>query len=461
MLVYTINKQGNKTLVYNINHGLKGDKGEAGPIGPQGLTGPQGTAATIRVGSVTSGVTPSVTNVGTENNAIFDFVLAKGETGETGPQGTAAGFGTPTATAHSVSSGADPSVTVSAEGPNVSKVFSFDFGIPAGVQGPTGPTGPQGPTGATGPTGPQGPTGPIGPTGPQGSTGAAAGFGTPIASATGLPVGSTPTASVSASGADTAKVFAFEFGIPAGSESWNIEVNYFTSSTMVLKAFKNNVAYSGTIFAYLTYGDGTTSTRTSNPMMLTASSGTITITSSEFSDIATVLADASKTNFYFEFQETFSGSIFYTVNYVRNGAGRDVWEFANICWNDDQSRIEFQVYKNGALYTEALKNVCSFDIKLYTVQGYFISGSATNINLYSNVYSVAFSSMPNINNNKAYAYRMGTVSLTEVSSGKVFCISSFYRDMPAASIASGENGFVTGDQVYTEIGNINTILQSI
>ena len=85
-----------------------------------------------------------------------------------------------------------------------------------GPAGPTGGTGPTGPTGNTGPTGPDGPTGPAGgtgPTGPAGSTGgtgpagAAAGFGTPTAS-TG-PIG------VSASGPNTAKVFAFT--IPAGA----------------------------------------------------------------------------------------------------------------------------------------------------------------------------------------------------------------------------------------------------
>lgn len=317
MLVYTISKGNNKSYVYDVYHGIQGPQGTQGVQGATGPQGATGTAATIEVGTVTSGTSASVINVGSSSAARFDFVIPKGDKGDQGPVGQSAGFGTPSAVASALPAGSTPTASVVASGDATQKVFDFSFGIPAGVQGPTGPTGPQGPTGATGPTGPQGPTGPTGPTGPQGSTGAAAGFGTPTASATGLPVGSTPTASVSASGADTAKVFAFEFGIPAGSDSWNIEVNYFTSNSMVLKAFKNNVAYSGTIFAYLTYGDGTTSQRTPNPLMLTASSGTITITSSEFSDIATVLADATKTNFYFEFQETFSSSIFYTLNYKR------------------------------------------------------------------------------------------------------------------------------------------------
>lgn len=86
---------------------------------------------------------------------------------------------------------------------------------PAGPQGETGPAGPAGPAGETGPAGPAGETGPAGPggetgpAGPTGPAGAAAGFGTPtisVGSGTG-----TPSATVTASGPDTAKVFAFAF----------------------------------------------------------------------------------------------------------------------------------------------------------------------------------------------------------------------------------------------------------
>lgn len=64
-----------------------------GSVGPQG---PAGKAATIQIGSVTSGVAPAVTNSGTETDAVLDFVLQqgpqgpqgpKGDTGEQGPQG--------------------------------------------------------------------------------------------------------------------------------------------------------------------------------------------------------------------------------------------------------------------------------------------------------------------------------------------------------------------------------------
>lgn len=55
--------------------------------GPQGEQGVQGEAATIRVGTVISGTVPEVTNSGTEQDAIFDFVLQQGPQGSRGPQG--------------------------------------------------------------------------------------------------------------------------------------------------------------------------------------------------------------------------------------------------------------------------------------------------------------------------------------------------------------------------------------
>lgn len=51
--------------------------------------------------------------------------------------GEAAGFGAPTASATSLTSGEQPTVSVSASGPNTAKVFDFQFGIPAGADGKT------------------------------------------------------------------------------------------------------------------------------------------------------------------------------------------------------------------------------------------------------------------------------------------------------------------------------------
>lgn len=58
-----------------------------------GLKGDKGDAATIQVGTVTAseaGSSPTITNSGTEQKAVFDFVLPRGETGPRGPAGPAA-----------------------------------------------------------------------------------------------------------------------------------------------------------------------------------------------------------------------------------------------------------------------------------------------------------------------------------------------------------------------------------
>lgn len=69
------------------NTGPQGPKGEPGAKGDTGAQGIPGQAATIQIGSVTNGDTISVTNSGSENAAILDFVLQRGEQGIQGPKG--------------------------------------------------------------------------------------------------------------------------------------------------------------------------------------------------------------------------------------------------------------------------------------------------------------------------------------------------------------------------------------
>ena len=96
--------------------GVKGDKGDAGATGPQGATGAKGDPgqnATVYIGTTSTGnpgTQASVYNSGTENNAVLNFTIPRGDTGATGA---------------------------------------------------TGPTGPTGSTGPAGPTGPQGPVGSV------------------------------------------------------------------------------------------------------------------------------------------------------------------------------------------------------------------------------------------------------------------------------------------------------------
>ena len=64
--------------------GATGETGPTGATGETGETGPTGPAATIRIGSVTTGdpgTEAEVTNSGTEEEAVFDFVIPRGEPG--------------------------------------------------------------------------------------------------------------------------------------------------------------------------------------------------------------------------------------------------------------------------------------------------------------------------------------------------------------------------------------------
>lgn len=110
----------------------------------QGPTGPQGPA-TVSVGTTTTsdgGTSATVTNSGSNQNVILDFVIPRGPTGPQGLQGT------------------------------------------QGATGPTGPQGLQGTQGATGPTGPQGLQGIQGATGPTGPDGSIAAYGEKYTEAT-------------------------------------------------------------------------------------------------------------------------------------------------------------------------------------------------------------------------------------------------------------------------------------
>lgn len=68
--------QTHASAVLGLVPGGKGDKGD------------KGDAATITVGTVTSGAAPAVTNVGTTSAAKFNFVLQKGDKGDKGDAGT-------------------------------------------------------------------------------------------------------------------------------------------------------------------------------------------------------------------------------------------------------------------------------------------------------------------------------------------------------------------------------------
>ena len=127
--------------------GLRGPQGSQGVPGASGYTPVKGTdyfdgsAATIEIGTVTSGVTASVSNVGTTTSAKFNFVLpigpqgSKGDSGYTPVKGTDYFDGSAaTIEIGTVTSGA--SAFVSNGGTATSAVLNFV--LPIGPEGPRG-----------------------------------------------------------------------------------------------------------------------------------------------------------------------------------------------------------------------------------------------------------------------------------------------------------------------------------
>ena len=128
----------------------RGDQGIQGETGPQGVPG---TAATITVGTVTTGAAGSqaaVNNIGTSSAAVLDFTIPRGDKGiqgETGPQGVPGNAATiAVGTVTTGAAGSQAAVNNS----GTSSAAVLDFTIPRGDQGIQGETGPQGPQGIQG-----------------------------------------------------------------------------------------------------------------------------------------------------------------------------------------------------------------------------------------------------------------------------------------------------------------------
>lgn len=163
--------------------GPKGDTGDPGPQGPageDGQPGPAGQAATITVGSTTTGspgTQAQVTNTGNQNAAIFNFTIPQGAQGPKGDPG------------------------------------------PQGEPGAKGDTGPQGEPGAKGDTGPQGEPGPQGvpgEQGPKGDTGETGPAGQPATITVGTTTTGEPGTEAQVTNSGTAQDAILNFTIPKG-----------------------------------------------------------------------------------------------------------------------------------------------------------------------------------------------------------------------------------------------------
>ena len=132
---------GDDVIWFNTLNG-KAYFGYTDPSGDQywvsiSVPGPEGKAATVAVGKTDTGVAGSsakVTNVGSANAAVFDFVIPQGAAGTNGTNGAAATIAVGTTTTLTPGS----SATVSNGGSSSAAVFNF--GIPQGAAGADGVT---------------------------------------------------------------------------------------------------------------------------------------------------------------------------------------------------------------------------------------------------------------------------------------------------------------------------------
>lgn len=89
-VIEVVNQEVRVMAIEQPNIVTLGDSGPQGPQGEQGIQGIQGEAATIQVGTVSTGSagsSASITNSGTENDAVLNFVIPRGDQGIQGIQG--------------------------------------------------------------------------------------------------------------------------------------------------------------------------------------------------------------------------------------------------------------------------------------------------------------------------------------------------------------------------------------
>lgn len=195
--------------------GPKGDRGDQGPEGPQGPAGEPGAPGSDGISCIHTWDGTVLTITSASGTTSADLKGEKGDKGDPGAQGEPGKDGKngePGEKGEQGNPGKDGADGIScthAWNGTVLTVTSASGASSADLKGEKGEQGEPGEPGADGAPGANG---------KDGADGAAAGFGTPTVTVTTLAEGASATASVTASGSNTAKVFKFSLGIPKGAK---------------------------------------------------------------------------------------------------------------------------------------------------------------------------------------------------------------------------------------------------
>lgn len=134
-------------LDFQIPRGIQGEQGIPGQDGQDGQDGAPGQAATIAVGTTTTGAAgtnASVTNSGTSSAAVFNFTIPRGADGQNGQDGQDGAPGAAATVAVGTTTTGSAGTNASVTNSGTSSAAVLNFTIPRGADGQNGQNGQDG-----------------------------------------------------------------------------------------------------------------------------------------------------------------------------------------------------------------------------------------------------------------------------------------------------------------------------